>query len=57
MVLIVVFRRTKRFISKYRYVAFARALHVQDATDDSLPCVTREYPLSCISAAYLGPPA
>ena len=50
MVLIVVFRSMKRFISEYRYVGFARAV-VQAATDDSLPCVTREYPLSCISAA------
>ena len=46
MVLIAVLRNVKRFISKYRYVGFARALHVQAVTDDPCQYVTREYPLS-----------
>ena len=57
MVHIVDLRSTKRFISKYRFAVFARALHVQAETDDSFSCVTREYPLSCIKASDLEPPA
>ena len=54
MVLIVL-RSSKRFASKNQCVAFASALHVQASTNDSFPCVTRECPLSCISAADLEP--
>ena len=60
MVPIFVLRSAKRLFFEIQVRGFctcAAVLHVQAGTIDVCPCITREYSLSCMSAADLMPPA